>query len=61
MSARILDKSRGTDLRFEVSMNISELMQLVDGDKHLRSVEKRIFLVHDAGVVQEGTEIVLHG
>ena len=46
-------------------MNIAQSMQFVDGNKHLCGVEARIFLVHDARVVQESSEVasrdVLHG
>lgn len=38
-------------------MNVAELVQLVDGAKHLRNVEPSMLLLQDARVVEQGTEV----
>ena len=52
-------------LGLKVSMNVTQPVELMDGDDHLCGVEQRILLMHDAGVVQESTEVasrnVFHG
>lgn len=46
-----------THLRFQVPMNIPQLVQLIHTHEHLRRVESSVFFLEDAGVVEEGSEV----
>lgn len=52
-------------LRLEVTVNVAKLVKLVDTGKHLCGIEAGVFLLENAGVVQEGSEVstrnILHG
>ena len=44
-------------LWFQIPMNVTQLVQFVDTDKHFRDVEPRVFFFEYTRVVEEGTEI----
>lgn len=44
-------------LGLQVTMDISQLVQLIDPHKHLGNVEPRDFLFEDTGIIEEGSEV----
>ena len=46
-----------TNLRFEVSMDITKFVQFCYSGKHLADIESRMLFLKHPGIIEESTEI----
>jgi hypothetical protein len=46
-----------TNLGFEITMNIAQLVELVDSCKHLTDVEDSMLFFEDTGIIEKSTKV----